>query len=48
MFTLERPLPAVPVHVLARELPVPNYYLCGAGVVTVFTLEGPLPALPCI
>ncbi len=48
MFTLERPLPAMPVHMVAPEVPVPesNCYLSGAGVVTVFTLERPLPAVP--
>ncbi len=49
MFTLERPLPAVPVHVLVQMVPVPVLllpYLSGAGVVTVFTLERPLPAVP--
>jgi hypothetical protein len=44
--------PAVPVYVLAKDVPLPNLlflllpYLCGAGVVTVFTLERPLPAVP--
>ncbi len=51
MFTLERPIPAVPVHVLVYEVLVPNLLLpylsvSGAGVVTVFTLERPLPAMP--